>query len=156
MVCKYRADFLTVYLTFLIFVLTTKYNWQKQRNLSNKSAVCKRIPVRNCISRRNHQYLGDDDLIIIKMIMIIDKILMKCLGSSPPLVHCFFDGKYNSVLEVSSKFQPIWPPATNKPWGSIKKWYKFWNQTSSPPFEDVNVVQAWWYLASRRSGRELR
>ena len=155
MVCKYRADFLTVYLTFLIFVLTTKYNWQKQRNLSNKSAVCKRIPVRNCISRRNHQYLGDDDLIIIKIIMIIDKILMKCLGSSPPLVHCFFDGKYNSVLEVSSKFQPIWPPATNKPWGSIKKWYKFWNQTSSP-LEDVNVVQACECLASRRSGRESR
>ena len=28
-----------------------------------------------------------------------NKILMKCLGRSPPLVHCFFDGKYNSVLE---------------------------------------------------------
>ena len=50
------------------------------------------------------ELLGDDDLIIIKiivikMIMIIDKILIKCLGRSPPLVHAFFDGKYNSVLE---------------------------------------------------------
>ena len=26
-------------------------------------------------------------------------ILMKCLGRSPPLVHCFSDGKYSSVLE---------------------------------------------------------
>ena len=153
MVCKYRADFLTVYLTFLIFVLTTKYNWQKQRNLSNKSAVCKRIPVRNCISRRNHQYLGDDDLIIIKMIMIIDKILMKCLGRFPPLVHCFFDGEYDSTREWRSPlFQP---PTTNKPWRNIKSCYKFWNQTCSP-LEVVNLVQAWRRLAPRRSGRESR
>ena len=31
--------------------------------------------------------------------MIIDTILMKCLGRSPPLVHCFFDGKYSVVKD---------------------------------------------------------
>ena len=153
LVFKYRADFPAVYLRVLIFVLATKYSWQKQKNPPNKSADYKRIAVRNCICSWIHQHLGDDDLIIIKMITIIDKILMKCLGRSPPLVHCHFDGKYNSVLERRPiSFQP---PATNKPWGNIKKWYKSWNQTSSP-LGDVNVVQAWRRLASRRSGRESR
>ena len=153
LVFKYRADFPAVYLRDLIFVLATNYSWQKPKNPPNKSADYKRIAVRNCICSWIHQHLGDDDLIIIKMIMIIDKILMECLGRSPPLVHCFFDGKYNSVLE--RYMRSLRPPTTNKPWGNIKKWYKSWNQTSSP-FEDVNVVQAWWYLASRRSGRESR
>ena len=99
LVCKYRADFPPVYLIVLTFVLATKYSWQKQKNPPNKSADCKRTAVRNWICRRNHQQLGGDDLIIIKIITIIDKILIKCLGRSPPLVHCFFDGKYNSVLE---------------------------------------------------------
>ena len=146
-------DFPAVHLIVLTFVLATKYSWQKQEKFPQQvSWLLENCSTQLCmICRRNHQHLGDDDLIIIKMKRIIDKILMKCLGRSPPLVHCFFDGKYNSVLE--RRLRPLKPPATNKPFGNVKKWYKSWNQTSSP-LEDVNVVQAWSHLASRRSGRE--
>ena len=144
LLCTYEISF-----SYLLQITADK----SQKIPPNKSADYKRIAVRNCICSWIHQHLGDDDLIIIKMITIIDTILMKCLGRSPPLVHCLFDGKYNSVLERRPiSFQP---PATNKPWENIKKWYKFLNQTSSP-LEDVNVVQACEYLASRRSGRESR
>ena len=154
LVFKYRADFPAVYLIVLTFVLATKYSWQK-----------KKIVQTSQLTVRERQYA-------IEYVGEITNSWAIMIWSSSKWYRLLIRFWWNawedlplwSTSSLTASTTPClrdvhfhhcylrWPTSPWEIWRNDTNW----NQTSSPPFEDVNVVQAWWYLASRRSGRESR